>query len=321
MNIITSGSADGSANGVKPGSEGGAVKKAAIPAASGSSKCSDDSPINTLRIARFDMVAEFTEETVLSSFIGNTFRGAFGEAIVRNFCKKSNPDCDDCRHCQDCAYFRVYKTAENLHGIKGTTPNPFVLKLPYTARKRTYAAGEALPFSILLFGSAVRFADDVHTAITDLYHGKLSTLRQRSCEKTNITWSDRGKTVPVDSLRIRFTTPTRITQTQEESAPDRFFLPFTNALFARISLILDLYGESDFVLPCKLIYRKPKVISRCDFHNEIIKQKEFSFDGITGTVVMNGDLTKYMPYIALGQMLHVGKMTTRGCGAYECSVE
>ena len=279
-----------------------------------------NSIVNSLDITRFDITAEFTEDTVLSSFIGNAFRGAFGESIVRNFCRKAHPDCTNCRYYMDCAYFRVYKTAENVFGIKGTTPNPFVIKLPYT-KKRTYEAGERLLFSILLFGNAVRFGNDVLIAINDLYNGKLSSLRPVCCETSSITWSDRGEIIPVNSLHLRFTTPTRITQTVEESAPDRFFLPFINALFARISLTIDLYGDNDFTLPCRLIYRKPKVISVCDFRHEIIKQKEFSFNGITGNVHMSGDLAEYMPYIALGQMLHVGRMTTRGCGAYECIVD
>ena len=275
--------------------------------------------MNKLDITRIDVASVFVRDTVLSEFIGNTLRGALGESIIRRCCKTQSAICTDCRHSQDCALYRVYKTPDNMLGVAGATPNPYIINVPYT-KKRDYKEGESISFAVLLVGNARRFEQDILAAIENMYCEKLSALRQVSAEKSSISWNDEGELDSVDSVKLQFLTPTHIPQVMAERDRTKFFYPFMDAMFARISLLLDLYGDADFILPYALLYRKPDVKAVCSFESAKIQQEEFNFSGIAGEVSFSGALTKYMPYISLGSIIHIGKMTTRGCGEFRYEI-
>lgn len=79
-------------------------------------------------------------------------------------------------------------------------------------------------------------------------------------------------------------------QLENENDMSRFFLTFTEALFARIAFILDLYTDRDFTLPVSLHSRKAYIAYNCNLKVETVHKEDFTFNGIIGDVLMSGSL-------------------------------
>jgi CRISPR/Cas system endoribonuclease Cas6 (RAMP superfamily) len=47
------------------------------------------------------------------------------------------------------------------------------------------------------------------------------------------------------------------------------------------------------------------------------QKKRIEMGGLVGKVTYEGDLTDYLPLLALGELIHVGKGTVFGNGQYE----
>jgi len=293
--------------------------------------------MNTLSLVRIDFTAEVTKDVLLPGYLGNTLRGGLGKALVRLFCSTNDPRCESCQQRESCVYPNVFKTPEHFKGYP-TAPNPYIIKIPKTAQ-RSFSPGGSLDFSIVLFGSAASYSEQVITAVKAMlgHEGdwKLGGLRLVQAVDGYFgdtlfaddkliklpeprIWSDEGRDrIPAhSSIGITFLTPVQI---HEDKAlvnhPN--FDQFINSLFLRIASIIDLYGDGDFVLPYMMVARKPRIEADFALTKVSVKQQDMSADGILGRLVYTGDLTRYMPYIDLGTQLHVGKLNTSGFGEYE----
>jgi hypothetical protein len=274
--------------------------------------------LNQLKILRIDGLAAVNKNARLSEFLGNAFRGSFGQALVRLFCKQKSPNCKECPCDSDCVYFRVFKVGELEAHEGGTIPNPYSLKVPYLER-HDYSADKELPFSFLLYGSAADFADEVTAAICSMFQGKLSALTLHSISKSELVWSDEGEITPVNTLKLHIISPMQIMREKSPVAEPDFDV-FIQTLFQRIAAIMDHFGEAELILPYNITHKIPLIETNFIVRAVAINQGNFSIKGILGDITFIGDLSRHMPYINLCTMLHVGKMTTRGCGEYVCEV-
>jgi hypothetical protein len=253
--------------------------------------------MNTLALTKLHFTLTFTRETRLPQFVGNTIRGALGQALH-----------DDHQE----VYDAVFKVADD-----GSVPNPFAVSAPYPSQGG-YAAGETLGFSVTLFGTACGHADEMIEAAESMCKGKLATARLADAECVySREWSDAyAETIPYcDTLTLDFASPTVLLSSREAVyEPD--FPAFIDSLFGRISAVIDNHGENEFVLPYSLIARKPLVRATHDIKRVHINSNNHPIDGFVGRISYHGDVTRYLPYIDLGGQLHLGKKTTRSCGEY-----
>ena len=267
---------------------------------------------NKLQITKLRFELRFSAESRFPSFVGNTIRGAFGRALSKQCCIWERLRCDDCANAADCAYGAVFK-AQNGESV----PNPYVIAAPYPSA-RSYSKGEALDFAITLFGSACKFENDVLCAAESMCTG---SLRNASLADARLVyareWSDRGAEhiEPCGSLTVRFVAPTEI-RSRGEIVTDISFEQMTDSLFGRIADIIDSYTEGEFVVPYRLLNRKPFVKSDSQLEIMRFSTNAQPIEGVIGTVRYSGEITCYLPYIDLGSQLHIGKKTTRGCGEY-----
>ena len=295
--------------------------------------------MNKLNLLCLNFEAKLQKGIRLPEYIGNTIRGALGNALVKTHCKKGAPACAGCEHNPGCIYTEVFK-AESLLADFSSTPNPYVIKAPWTGR-REFPQGEILRFSILLLGGACGWFREIIAAVSTMLRGNFGgnlapsgqlrvfdaddkliydngTLLGLPCTQE---WSDRPAlhTPEVSSAELHFITPLKMLQKKELiHAPD--FATFTDALFGRIAAIIDLYGEAEFVLPYRLFARKPYIEAMYSLEQVSIKQDKFCIEGMKGSIVFSGNLTDYLPYLALGTQIHVGKLATRGCGEYTLEI-
>lgn len=256
--------------------------------------------------------------------------------LCEGVCKKNKEKFDFiCPHATDCVYGFVYKN-RTIRGY--SVPNPFVVEVP-NDNKREYKKGENLCFSISLFGSAVGFSEHIITAVEYMLQGRFATyyncirLNRVADFFTNETvyenerqiaypyqypWSDAGVDGldSIEKIKITFISPAQLLNSRDELILDLSFPVFIDRLFARIADIIDVYGDSAFILPYNLCFKKPLVHAEPKLFIKTVKQEKQTIEGLKGTLVFRGDLTRYMPYIDLGAQLHIGKLATRGFGEY-----
>jgi hypothetical protein len=312
--------------------------------------------MNKLKIVRMLFETEVRKDIILPGFLGNTLRGALGSALFAEYCVRKDrlssvddePDCAHCESRADCIYSAIFKTSA-IPDFPGSPPNPFTIKTDFHREMQKYGAGERFTFEILLFGRAVTRASDIagcaKTAMENVFAGTVGHLKLRrilDCGDENACsvifengswvgtarptlWTDEYEPNAVSKIELYLLTPMRLLQKAEKGSgkellrePD--FAMFIDSLFARIAAITDIYGDSPFVLPYGLCYRKPFVTAEAETEEITVEQerrsKKHVTRGIIGKLQFTGNISAYMPYIELGRRLHIGKLTTRGFGAY-----
>jgi CRISPR/Cas system endoribonuclease Cas6 (RAMP superfamily) len=127
---------------------------------------------------------------------------------------------------------------------------------------------------------------------------------------------------PVEPMKshidLTFLTPVQIWKGKRLVHHPEFGV-FMDTLFARIAALIDVYETEPFTLPYGMLLRKPHVhleLSKDTWHRVEICQAQQTFRGYCGKLRYSGDLHAYLPYLRLGERIHVGKLTTRGFGEY-----
>lgn len=257
--------------------------------------------MNRLPLVKYEYTLLFAQTTYLHPFIGNTIRGALGQALYDN---------------SHITYDAIFKTTS-----AESQPNPFTISAPYPS-KRTYAAGETLKFSLTLFGSACDYEYEITESMQHMCKGKLKDARLSDAECIYAReWTDDGAdAIPLcEILTIDFLTPTEILASKKP-VREISFNTFIDSLFGRISTIIDNYTPAEFILPYSLISKRPLVTAEYDLTPIDIQTNGQQICGVIGAVKYLGDVTRYLPYIDLGTQIHIGKKTTRTCGEYAISI-
>lgn len=257
--------------------------------------------INTLKLTKLAFTLTFAQDTHLPQFIGNTIRGALGQALYTH-----HPH----------AFNHVFKV-----GAAKSIPNPIAISAPYPSQTQ-YRTGDTLTFFVTLMGTACAFEQTIIDAAQLMCNGRLASATLTNCLQVySLTWSDMGAAhiPPCNKLSIHFLTPTEIL------ASGKFhnqldFSTFIDRVFLRICNVIDTYGESEFTLPYNLVIDKPHVHTTCQLQVVKFQTNNQPITGFLGTVQFEGDLTRYLPYIDLASQIHIGKKTTRGCGQFSFEI-
>jgi hypothetical protein len=119
----------------------------------------------------------------------------------------------------------------------------------------------------------------------------------------------------VSDISLVFTTPARILAA---GRPLRE-LPFSavaGALLRRISSLASYYGGVELDHDFKWLAEQSRVV-RCSSAALSWADWGGGVQGITGEVSYRGELTQFLPFLKLGELLHVGKGASYGMGQYE----
>jgi CRISPR-associated endoribonuclease Cas6 len=154
-----------------------------------------------------------------------------------------------------------------------------------------------------------------------IYSGKDKTLR--NCFK--VLGIDDLK--PFDpsplTLHLHFLTPTRLKFDGKLSPDLEFHILFRN-LLRRISLLSYFHCEGELSLDFKGLIEKSREVkvkktnlSWFDWERYSNRQEtKMKMGGFIGSITFEGDLEKFMPFLLLGEYIHVGKGTSFGLGKY-----
>lgn len=309
-----------------------------------------------LRLARFVFTLRALEEMTLPPYQGSLLRGGLGHALFQTACQLGRRSCGlQCPIVHRCAYVYIFQTQrppqDQVFESTADVSHPFVL-LPPLDGKRHYRVGEELAFSLVLIGRAIDLFPYVVEAIRRMGEAGLGVGRKRCRleEVESVDGQGRHKVlyragqdlldmdfvlvtgkdlqcpdISSGCLGLEFLTPARIKQRGQWILPEDFFTIF-KALVSRLSLLYHFHctdGARVFyhfdalkerAKGVRTISRELRWCRRERYTNR--QEQKNSIEGFVGRMVFEGDLAEFLPFLLLGEQVHIGKGTVYGCGKY-----
>jgi hypothetical protein len=302
-----------------------------------------------LPVARYRL--EFTVETPLhlSAYAGSTLRGAFGRALRTASCMTKQKTCDGCPLLATCPYAIVFETrppTAKEHALQkfSQVPHPYVIEPPQWG-ERNYAPGETLDFHLVLAGRAFDQLALIVWAFFKAFQRGVGRGDGTARLLRIVHEGAKGETVVLDepqgciaehdiavppaptsgeSVTLRFTTPLRLqTEGRRATAAEYTARRLLMALVRRIALMSEFHGHGPLAFDFAQLASHAETLQSVKnlrwrdwqrYSNR--QQQKMALGGVIGSWTLDGDLAPFMPFLHLGQWLHVGKEAAFGLGGY-----
>lgn len=304
-----------------------------------------------LPVARYRYTARFEADLALPDYAGSLLRGVFGAVLRRHACTTGLSDCKACPLWRSCAYPAIFETPPQPTQFEqkfSQVPNPYVIEPPPIGM-RHLAAGEPLVFHMVLVGADTlrQLPLIVHTWQRALRQGfGKAHVRGELCA-VELVCADGGlapvwaaeaaqvlphaaaltlPTGPALALTLQLHTPLRL-QRQGHALGVHELTPRTllSQLLRRVNLMLDLHlglRPAPFDARALLTVAQTLTDERSDLRwkdwtrYSARQGQEMTLGGVLGRWTLRGELTPFVPWLTLGQWLHLGKNATMGMGGY-----
>lgn len=305
-----------------------------------------------LPLARYRFRFSMHAALRLPEYAGSLLRGQFGAHLRALSCTTGAPRCDACPQRSACAYAQVFETpAPTQHSLQNFShiPNPYVIEPPPLGA-RQIAIGEVLEFNIVLFGDALQQLPLIAAALRQALQGGLSKTRARGqlqaiaaldpqrdhwqtiWQSGNHALADHPTRYPLprstpatERITLQFYTPLRLQQ-QGQPVPITALTPrkLIADLLRRISLLAEFHAGQPALIPdVSALVRHAESLQH---HHQLHwldetrfssrQQRNMPIGGASGRWVLEGELAPLLPWLELGQWLHVGKLASQGLGGY-----
>jgi hypothetical protein len=308
-----------------------------------------------LSLARYRFTLRIREPVTLPRHKGNVLRGGFGNMFRRVVCAQpERKRCVGCLLQHHCAYGVLFEPspppgAEALSKNEAV-PRPFVIEPPL-GQQTDYGKDEYLDFGLILIGQATAYLPYFVVAFQEL--GRRGLGRQSGrFELEQVTVEHPGSepivvfaagetrdtkllvtatevkawagTLPTDQIMLTLLTPTRLKHRGRWVKHGPPFGALIKTLLGRVSSLSYFHCGQRFETDFRgLIDRAAEVrVARCetrweDWSRFSGRQKQrVRMGGLVGRVAYEGNLRDYLPLLALGELVHVGKGTVFGNGQY-----
>lgn len=296
-----------------------------------------------MQVAKFEFALTTDNSFGLPDFKGSTFRGKFGHVLKRSICVMQHRHCPNCELREKCAYPYLFET---LNERGENVPRPFVLEPPLS-RRRHYLKDERMYLRLTLIGKAIdylpyfvycfdrmgkegigqdhgRYTIESVAAI-DLSGEKHVVYRGENQQLTNgYSTIDLSAFTPTlqPQVTLNFLTPAQIkTDNRTQYEPD--FTTLLKNILRRYKSLQYYHGKGDNTR-IAIDWAAAEHIETVFSDTEERHFKRFSnrqkrpvrLDGFVGNITYRGDLAPFMPWLKIGEYLHVGKGAVFGMGWY-----
>jgi len=309
-----------------------------------------------LPIARLEFTAALARPLELPAHPGALLRSVFGAALRQGACTTGLSRCGECALLRSCAYPAIFETPPAPTQFEqkfSQLPNPYIIEPPVGPTR--LRAGDPLRFHMVLAGQAtqrqlplilsawqraLRFglgqarvpgellgvtARDAQGHVTPLF-GPASAATVPEFPVLDLAALIRTGDPAPAALELRFEAPLRL---QHESKPLRpaQMTPrvFMSHLLRRATLMLDVHMDirhEPFDVRALLLLAEQLThdASQLGWHDlkrfSARQGQELPQGGVQGLWLWRGSLAPLLPWLLLGQWLHVGKGATAGLGGY-----
>lgn len=309
-----------------------------------------------LTYARFRFHLRVKTLMVLPPYKGAVFRGAFGNRLKRLVCVAPRTDCRDCLVHARCLYLTLFEPQPPSGyadaGKFRQAPRPYVLNPPLTPRQ-VFHPGEILDFELVLIGPAIDALPYFIHIFQELGQKGLGPERGRYALLQVEVWQN-GGAVPlyahdtffahrfavesgppvmpgddaVTAVTLELLTPMRL-KVRGDLATSLTFLLFWEHLSRRLDLLAAFYGQAGGGVAWSVLGSRAATIATqtdrlqwYDWERYSRRQQEsMKLGGLQGTITFRGNLGPFLPYLRLGEHLHVGQGTTFGLGGYRLATD
>ncbi len=303
-----------------------------------------DFPRN-FRAAVFDFLISPKERIDLPRYLGHSLRGGFSQAFRKISCGLKDKRCDQCLLSENCAYSYIFETPLPRHSGMAKkypyAPYPFVLEPPLEM-----ISAHQIAFGLVLIGKAIDYLAHFICAFAELGRrgtgkgrGRFQLLEVRSDRKTVYSTSrmvlgrDYREVTSeeilsrplkgVKRLEVRFLTPTRMKSDSKPTSRIDFSTIIRN-LLQRVALLSyfhcgeEIDGDMKGMIDrAKKITLESSELSWYDWERFPKKQrKKLKMGGIVGVAKFSGNLDEFLPYLSIGELVHIGKGTSLGLGRF-----
>jgi hypothetical protein len=307
-----------------------------------------------LSIAVFRFYFNPLEEIRLPPYKGSAFRGGFGKVFKQVVCINCEEDCENCLLQSKCVYSYVFETPACGKGEFNTThlPHPYVLEPPLDGKSR-YLPEDSFSVNLILIGRAIDYLpyfifvmeefgkNGIGRGRGRFFLERVETLSHPSDIEGRIIFEGRSKRISGDAeikaffgmnretnynqfLTINFLTPARITFQNRLNPPLEFcFLIFMKNLLRRIHLLAE-HCSSAVEADYKKLLDQAGDIETVDNNLYWYDWERYSkrqdtrmkFGGFKGRITFSGPVSPFLPFIKVGEYVHVGEKTSFGLGKY-----
>lgn len=305
-------------------------------------------------IARYTFILQAKETLSLPPYKGSTFRGGFGSVFRKVTCVNKTKECPDCLLKYKCIYSCVFESRpppDGCHLSKyRSIPRPFVIEPP-AEEKQIYRPKESFSFNLILIGKAIEYLpyfiftfyrlgerglgkDRGRVELVKvespkngekevIYQGKTQILKNINA-RIDLSRMFSGGPQNSDCLTLRFITPLRIKHEGSYISQPDFHIIF-RALLRRLSSLFFFHCGKELEVDYKGLIKEAKKIDLIQAEVRWIDWERYSrrqsqrmkLGGFTGRASYEGDLSKFLPFLKVGEYTHVGKAAVFGLGKYQ----
>lgn len=307
------------------------------------------------KFAKFRFYLRPLEKIYLPRYKGSVLRGGFGNIFKKTVCMNNKRDCNECILQERCVYSYIFETPLPQNLLEKSKfklkrpPHPYVLEPPITS-KIEYNHNDELAFNLILIGRGIEYLPYFVFVFEELgkrglgkgrgkyelvrvdneegeriyESGKLSDNFQVKSFQDIINECNIPESKNYQQVKINFLTPVRIILRGE--LPTKFdFNLFIINLLRRISWLSIVHGDKElefnykyFISYADVVKIKERNIKWYDWERYSSRQgTRMKLGGFLGNITFEGDLKKFIPFIKLGEYIHIGKQTSFGLGQYE----
>ncbi len=264
----------------------------------------------------------------LSTNAYSLIRGIFGKILHDEVCDyKDLPDCNRCPKNTSCPYTGLFKIklqpTHPLYGKYTEPPVPYIL-YPDLRGRSNFVRGQTFAIELTLIGKAVEYDIFLLQIVRQLGEGEGLLYHKLQCSSIETLIGDDKKshlrfndiTPEVEQVKLNFISPL-IFEIESHPAKDLPFTAFIKSLTERVSVLNRLYCDGHTTDPesnCGEITNEEYMDSF--YKTEVEVKKRVYKAALIGSVAYGGQLSRYIPLIRAGEVLHLGRLANYGFGKY-----
>ncbi|MDR1696482.1 MAG: CRISPR system precrRNA processing endoribonuclease RAMP protein Cas6 [Endomicrobium sp.] len=296
------------------------------------------------------------EDMLLPLNKASMLRGGFGHIFKSlNCANRLSKSCKECPLNKTCAYYVIFETRD-----AADIARPYIFSdCDFDDARRSYRTGDMISFELTLFGKAIEYLPHFIYSFIELGNAGLTKRRYKFslssviAKNASSTSSDAAIQVfdgsqilsqpvmhswntivgsdfkPQSLIAFNFLSPLRFEFANKLVKPKELtFEMIIQSLTRRINAIAKYHCCYDPKIDHRSLLNITRDIKPIksnlrwqDWTRYSSRQNaKMEFGGLVGNIIFQGDLTGFMPYLQLGEIIHIGKNATFGNGKYSLSI-